>query len=151
MPGRQVRLVWGSSYLDLNGSTYILQADNGWQSAGGQLAVRVLVQASTMAEMERKIVAVRQVVTRAALYQERMAGDPVEVWTKTCDDLEDVAELGATWMTKQIRAGRVDVQHTCWTWTICGSGRCLRACWRRPRARPMCPAPAGAGSQPRTH
>ncbi len=111
MPGRQVKLVWGSNSLDLNDSTYILQADGGWQSAGSELALRVLVRASTMAEMERTITVVRQVLSQAAAYQERMVGDPVYVWSKTCDELSTVAEFGATWIGKQVRGGLVDVQH----------------------------------------
>jgi hypothetical protein len=111
MTGRQVRLVWGSNYLSLSNSTYKLQADNGWSSQGTGLALRVLVQCSSMAEMERKISAVRQVIARAVAYQDRMVGPQVEVWTKTCDDLETVAELGATWITKRVRSGRVEVQH----------------------------------------
>lgn len=109
--GRQVQLAWGSQRLSLNDSTYILQADDGWQSAGAELALRVLVKASTMAEMERRITTVRQALSRAAAYQERMVGDPVEIWTKTCDDLATVAEFGATWLVKRIRYGRVHVQH----------------------------------------
>jgi len=111
MAGRQVALVYGTERLSLNDSTYTLQADGGWQSAGPQLALRVLVRASTMAEMERRITAVRQVLARAAAYEERMVGDAVYVWTKTCDDLSTVAEFGATWIGKRVRSGVVQVDH----------------------------------------
>lgn len=108
--GRQVRLVWGNQYLDLNDSTYILQAENGWESAGTGVQALVLLKCATMAELERKITAVRQVISRAVAYEERMVGDRVEVWTKACDDLSTVAELGATWMVRRVRGGRVEVQ-----------------------------------------
>jgi hypothetical protein len=111
MTGRQVRLVWGDDYLSLSSSTYKLQADNGWISQGTGLALRVLVECDSMAEMERRITAVRQVIARAVAYQDRMVGPRVEIWTKTCDDLETVAELGATWVAKRVRGGRVEVQH----------------------------------------
>ena len=111
MAGRQVRLVWGFDYLSLSDSTYKLQADGGWTSQGTGLAVRVLVECSSMAEMERRITAVRQVISRATAHQERMVGDAIEVWTKTCDDLDMPAEFGATWLSKRIKAGRVEVQH----------------------------------------
>jgi hypothetical protein len=111
MAGRQVKLVWGSSSLSLNDSTYRLQADGGWISQGNGLALRVLVECSSMAEMDRTITAVRQVIARAVIYQTHMIGDVVEVWMKTCDDLTTIAEIGATWMRKRVRSGRVDVQH----------------------------------------
>jgi hypothetical protein len=148
--GRQVRLVWGANYVDLNSSTYILQAENGWRDGGRAVQARVLVKASTMAEMERLVAAVRQVLARAALYEMAMVGERVEIWTKTCDSLSTTAELGATWVTKRIRGGRVDVDH------IAGAAAVPNALlaivlevdevWQRQLPAPVLEATTGAAS-----
>lgn len=108
--GRQIRLAWGGQTLNLNDSTYVLQAANGWATQADAVAVRVLVRAGTLAELERRIEAVRRVLALAELYESAQAGDAVTVQTKTCDVLAVSAEIGATWRVRRVTGGRVDVQ-----------------------------------------
>lgn len=108
--GRQIRLAWGTQTLSLNDDTYELQAANGWNAAAETVTVRVLVNSTTLTEMERHIEAVRRVLARASLYAETLCGDPVTIQTKTCDALSVSAEIGATWRVRRVVDGVVDVQ-----------------------------------------
>lgn len=103
---RQVQLRRGSTTLDLNTSPYDMVAGS-WTSTGPQLEMRVLVQATTLAELRRYVAAVRQLLNQAQHYAEEQVGSAVYVYTKTCDDLTTTAELGATWLRKRIKAGSV--------------------------------------------
>ena len=103
---RQVQLRRGSTTLDLNTSPYDVVAGS-WTAAGPQLEMRVLVQATTLAELRRYVAAVRRMLNQAQHYAEESVGSAVYVYTKTCDDLTTTAELGATWLRKRIKAGSV--------------------------------------------
>lgn len=148
--GRQVRLVEGARVLSLTSDPYVLQAKGGWSSAAGSVTLVVLTRATTMAEMERQVVAVQQVLARAALYESAMVGERVELWMKTCDNLTLTAELGATWRVTRVRGGRVAVEllgglaaapNALLTITLEVDG-----VWQRQLAAPVLEALTGAGS-----
>lgn len=108
--GRQVELRWGTTTIDLNSTTYVLQANNGFVSAGTTLEIKVLVQPTTLTALDRLVAPLRRAMHAAQLYASQEIGTAVEVWTKTCDDLTPTAEIGATWRKKQVLGGSVDVQ-----------------------------------------
>lgn len=107
--GRQVELRWGSTTLDLNDSTYVLQANGGFTSAGSALEIKVLVQPATLTALDRLVAPVRRLLTAAALYDSQQVGRAVYVYTKVCDDISTTAEVGATWLRKRVRGGNVVV------------------------------------------
>lgn len=108
--GRQIQLQQGSTTLDLNDTTYVFQAADGWRSERTMVSIRVLVEPSALADRDRLVGAVRQMLGAAVIYEERAAGDPVYIRSKTCDDLDTTAELGATWLRRRVRGGSVTVQ-----------------------------------------
>ncbi len=98
---RQVKLVCGSEELDLQTAPYDLEAGT-WASVGEVLEFGVLVTATSLPLLDRYVADLQRLATRAGLYDRQLLGDAVDIWTKTCDDLSTVAELGATWMVKRI-------------------------------------------------
>jgi len=99
---RQVQLRVGSTTVDLNTSPYTMIA-GGWTSVTSMLEMAVLVTASTLAELDRYIAVLYRMGTLAQQYDLLGVGEPVEVWTKTCDAISTTAELGATWMRKRLK------------------------------------------------
>lgn len=112
-PARQLELRKGSSTLSLNDHTnYTLQAANGWRSEGNVLQIRIgITTATTLAQLDRTISPLYQWLTAAEVYEQNLSGDAVYVYTKTCDPLSTVAEIGATWMRKRIHGGTITVEH----------------------------------------
>ncbi len=112
--GRQVQLRRGpagnQTIIDLNGPTYVLLADGGFVSAGEALEIKVRLEVGTLAELDRLLGPLRRMLTQAEMFTALSQGEPVEVWTKVCDDLVAVAELGATWMRKRVAGGSVLVR-----------------------------------------
>lgn len=108
--GRQVRLRSGGVILDLNSAQYVLLANGGWTSAGEALEIKFRVPATSLVELDRLLAPLRRLVGVANAADQGMVGTHVEVWTKTCDDLAPVAELGPTWMRKRVTGGSVLVQ-----------------------------------------
>lgn len=106
---RQIRLVSGSDYVDLNATPYAVVA-GAWLSLNTALEVTVLVQASALTTLDRYVAAIQRLATRIGLYDQQMIGEPVEIWTKTCDDLSVTAELGATWQKKRVKGLSLRVQ-----------------------------------------
>lgn len=106
---RAVQLRRGSETLDLTASPYSLQA-GGWTSEPGRVEARLLALATTEAELDRYLSTLRRWISQAETYQESLAGDPVHVYSKTCDALTQTAELGATWRRAMVAGGQVVVE-----------------------------------------
>lgn len=106
---RQIRLVSGSDYVDLNTTPYAVVAGS-WLSLNTALEFTVLVQASALTTLDRYVAAIQRLATRIGLYDQQMIGEPVEIWTKTCDDLSVTAELGATWQKKRVKSASLRIQ-----------------------------------------
>lgn len=100
---RQVQLRAGTTVVDLEATPYHLEAGS-WVSSGANLELRLVVEASTLVEMDRHVAALQRMATRAAVYDQMLVGDAVEIWTKTCDALTTTAEFGATWLRKRVKS-----------------------------------------------
>lgn len=105
---RSVKLVRGGQELALNTSPYSL-IDGSWSDRGDQLAFGLLIKCGTWAEAERKLATVQKLLTQAAYADQYGTGDTAYVWTKTCDALSTVAEIGATWRRKAVKGGTVSI------------------------------------------
>lgn len=103
---RQLQLRRGATTLDLANTPYHLEA-GAWNSAGTMLVFTVIVEATTLVELDRYASAIRRLLTAAKLNTQEYISDPVYVYTKVCDDLTVTAELGATWMRKTVTNGGV--------------------------------------------
>lgn len=104
MTTRQVQLRRGSAMLDLSAAPYALVAGS-WTSMPAVLELRVLVQATTLAELDRHVGILQRWLTLAQTCDQLLLGDWPYVWQKTCDDISTVAELGATWQIKKLTSG----------------------------------------------
>lgn len=100
---RQAQLRCGASIVDLEVDPFRLSAGS-WASAGRNIELQVIAQASTLAELDRIVATLQRLATRAAAYDQMLVGDPVELWTKVCDSVATVAEVGATWLKKRVRS-----------------------------------------------
>lgn len=103
---RQVQFRQTSMVIDLNSSPYKMEAGS-WSGHGRQLELGVVLQASTLAELERYVSALRRVVMAGRAHSTEEYGEAVWVFTKVCDDLWVTAEIGATWLRKRVRGGTV--------------------------------------------
>jgi len=105
---RSAKLVRGSVEISLNASPYSF-VEEGWSDGGTSLEFVVLIKASTWADVERLVSALQRVMTQAAYYAQAGAGDPVYIYSKTCDALTYTAEIGATWKRKLVLGGSARV------------------------------------------
>jgi hypothetical protein len=99
---RQVQFRKGATTLDLASSPYKIEAGS-WGSSGRGLELKIIAQATTLAELDASVAALQRMATLATAYDQMFVGDPVEVWTKTCDNITTTAEMGATWQRKRVR------------------------------------------------
>lgn len=105
---RSAKLVRGSIETSLNTSPYSL-LDNEWNDGGTALEFTVLVKASTWSDVERSVAVLRRTLIQAAYSAQAGAGDPVYIYSKTCDALTYTAEIGATWKRKLVVGGSARV------------------------------------------
>lgn len=94
--------------VDLTVEPYRLVAGS-WRDGGETLETGVLIQATTLSEVERYVGALRRMLALAEGYATAMHGEPLYVYHKLCDDLDVTAELGATWRRKRVHGGTVSV------------------------------------------
>ena len=94
--------------VDLTVDPYRLVAGS-WRDGGESLETGVLIQATTLSEVERYVGALRRMLALAEGFATAMHGEPLYVYHKTCDDLDVTAELGATWRRKRMHGGTVSV------------------------------------------
>lgn len=107
----QLRLAGEESagVIDLNTSPYKVEAGS-WRSELEELQVRIVIQASTLAELYRYSSVISQALAQARAYALAMHPLPVYVYMKTADALTTTADIGATWLRKIIRGGRLTVE-----------------------------------------
>lgn len=96
------------STLNLNTAPYSVAA-GGWRSEGERLEIGVVIEATTLTALDRAVNAIWRMLAQAQAYTQRTNGQPIYVFTKTCDSLTATAEVGATWMRKAIAAGTLSV------------------------------------------
>ena len=94
--------------LSLNATPYTVAAGS-WRSEGTRLEVGVVIQATTLTALDRATSSIWRMLSQAEAYAARTNGQPIYVFTKTCDALEDTAEIGATWMRKLVSRGTLSV------------------------------------------
>lgn len=94
--------------LDLNTAPYSVAA-GGWRSEGERLEIGVVIEATTLTALDRAVNAIWRMLAQAQAYTQRTNGQPIYVFTKTCDNLTATAEIGATWMRKLVSAGSLSV------------------------------------------
>jgi len=105
---RSVKLVRGGQELSFNASPYSL-IDGTWNDRGDQLAFGLLIKCGSWAEAERDLAGIQKLLTQAAYADQYGTGDTTYVWTKTCDAISAVAEIGATWKRKAVRGGSASI------------------------------------------
>lgn len=105
---RSLKLVRGDQELSFNVTPFSL-IDGSWSDNGDQLAFGLLIRCETWAEVERTVAGIQKLLTQAAYANQYGTGDTTYVWTKTCDALSYVAEIGATWKGKAVLGGAVKV------------------------------------------
>ena len=120
---RSLKLVRGDQELSFNVSPFSL-IDGSWSDNGDQLAFGLLIRCETWAEVERTVAGIQKLLTQAAYANQYGTGDTTYVWTKTCDALSYVAEIGATWKGKAVLGG-ASRSHLVLTGYGVGSSLCL--------------------------
>lgn len=93
--------------LDLAAAPYGLVAGTWRDHQDDLVETEIVLRAETMTELSRLTAGVRRYLTMAEAYAQGMNGKPVYVYSKTCDALATVAELGATWRRKRIHGGEL--------------------------------------------
>lgn len=96
------------STLDLNSAPYSVAA-GGWRSEGERLEIGVVIEATTLTALDRAVNAIWRMLAQAQAYAQRTNGQPIYVFTKTCDSVSATTEFGATWMRKAITTGTLSV------------------------------------------
>lgn len=148
---RSVKLVRGSVEISLNASPYSF-VDAGWSDGGTTIEIEVLIKASTWSDVERSVSALQRTLTQAAYYSQAGAGDPVYIYSKTCDALSYVAEIGATWRRKLVLGGSARVTKYMASPTDVSAWVMLslsvKAVWLRAAAMPLIEATSGLTSYP---
>ena len=94
--------------LDLNTAPYSVAA-GGWRSEGERLEIGVVIEATTLTALDRAVNVIWRMLAQAQAYTQRTNGQPIFVFTKTCDNLSATAEVGATWMRKLVSVGSLSV------------------------------------------
>ena len=105
---RSLKLMRGGQELSFNVAPYSL-IDGSWSDRGDELAFTLLVKCGTWAEAERSVAAIQKLLTQAAYADQYGTGDTAYVWSKTCDAISTVAEIGATWKRKALRGGTANI------------------------------------------
>ena len=75
---RQLQLRRGATTLDLANTPYHLEA-GAWNSAGTMLVFTVIVEATTLTELDRYVSAIRRLLMAAKLNTQEYISDPVYV------------------------------------------------------------------------
>lgn len=101
---RQVQFRRGATSLDLTSAPYKAVAGS-WTSAGRNLEFKILIQGTTLAEVERYLDDVQRWLTLAQSCDQRLLSELVQIRTKVCDCVPQTADLGATWRVKTLRGG----------------------------------------------
>jgi hypothetical protein len=112
---RQLRLNRNGTTLDLSATPYAIEAGQ-WGSSGELLSFSVIVSATSLVELDRYVGDVRRWLAQAVAWNQMMAGDPVYVETKVCDEISTMAEVGAGWQRKLILSGSAEHEDPS-TWT----------------------------------
>lgn len=143
---RSAKLVRGSVEISLNASPYSF-VEGDWSDGGTSLEFVVLVKAATWADVERSVSALQRMMTQAAYYAQAGSGDPVYIYTKNCDALSYVAEIGATWKRKLVLGGSARVTKSMASPTDVSAWVALslsvKATWLRAAAVPLIEATSG--------
>lgn len=143
---RSAKLVRGSVEISINASPYSF-VEESWSDGGTSLELVVLIKASTWADVERSVSALQRMMTQAAYYAQAGSGDPVYIYSKTCDALSYTAEIGATWRRKMVLGGSARVTKSMASPTDVSAWVTLalsvKASWLRAAAVPVIEATSG--------
>jgi len=97
-----------TSLLSLSAMPYKLEGGS-WRCDDGQVQMGLVIQASTLAELDRYVTRVRHYLALADAFNQGLHDERVYLYQKTCDALSLTAEIGATWMRTRVWGGRVIV------------------------------------------
>lgn len=96
------------STLDFATTPFSLEAGS-WRSEGTRLEFGVVIEATTLTALDRATNAIWRMLAQARAYADKTNGQPIYVFTKTCDAVSATAEIGATWMRKLVYGGALSV------------------------------------------
>lgn len=140
-PARQWQLRWHDVTINLNSAPYTVLSQSG---NGTALDLELRIEDTSVAAVERHMSQLRRILRAGSAYGETQAGYPLYVYTKRCDDLDTVAELGATWRRARVTAGAAyitNAQAPHLVWVVRINLELAEGVWRR-----AAPAPVLGGS-----